>query len=62
VRPTEVREKKWLTQSQGVPFVFPHFTYLGLGSDYENDKHVSVPSADSLLPGNAVVEFESAKK
>jgi murein DD-endopeptidase MepM/ murein hydrolase activator NlpD len=58
----QVTDRNSVLQSQGVPFVFPSFTYLGPGSDYELDKHVSVPWKDSAPPGDAVIEFTSAKK
>jgi peptidase M23-like protein len=48
-------------QSQGVPFVFERFTYLGSGSDYELDRHVSVPWVNSIPPGDAVIQFEPVR-
>jgi murein DD-endopeptidase MepM/ murein hydrolase activator NlpD len=45
-------------QSQGVPFAFAHFTYLGLGKDYELEKHVTIPWDHSIPPKDAVVEFK----
>jgi murein DD-endopeptidase len=48
-------------QSEGVPFVFADFTYLGPGSDYP-EKQVSEPWTNSIPPGNGVVKFEAAKK
>jgi murein DD-endopeptidase len=49
-------------QSEGVPFVLKKFTYLGPGSDYELDKHPSIPRERSLPGNNDVVEFAPAKK
>lgn len=48
-------------QSQGVPFVFTAFTYLGPGSDYP-EKQVSEPWVNSIPPGDGVLQFESVKK
>jgi hypothetical protein len=48
-------------ESEGVPFVFPGFTYLGPGADYEVDKHASVPWKNSMPPGDAVIEFGVGK-
>ena len=56
----EVTDRNSVLQSQGVPFVFPSFTYLGSGADYEIDKHVSVPWEGSIPPGDAVIKFSSA--
>jgi murein DD-endopeptidase MepM/ murein hydrolase activator NlpD len=58
----QVTDGNSVLQSQGVPFVFVSFTYLGPGSQYELNKHVSVPWVNSIPPGNVVVEFDSAKK
>lgn len=58
----QVTDRNSGLESEGVPFVFANFTYLGPGSEYELDKHVSVPWKDSIPPGNAVVTFEPAKK
>jgi hypothetical protein len=49
-------------QSEGVPFVFEKFTYLGPGSEYEVDKHPSVPRERSIPGNNDVVEFAPVKK
>jgi murein DD-endopeptidase len=49
-------------QSEGVPFILEKFTYLGPGSDYELDKHPSIPRERSLPGNNDVVEFAPAKK
>jgi hypothetical protein len=48
-------------QSQGIPFAFAAFTYLGPGSDYP-EKQVSLPWVNSLPPGNGVLSFEAVKK
>jgi murein DD-endopeptidase len=58
----QVTDRDSVLQSQGVPFVFASFTYLGPGSAYELDKHVSVPWADSIPSGDVVVQFEPVKK
>ena len=58
----QVTDRDSVLQSQGVPFVFASFTYLGPGSAYELDKHVSVPWANSIPSGDAVVQFEPVKK
>jgi len=58
----QVTDRNSVLQSQGVPFVFPSFTYLGPGADYEIDKHVSVPWEDSIPPADAVLELDSVKK
>jgi hypothetical protein len=49
-------------QSEGVPFVFEKFTDLGPGSNYELDKHPSIPRERSIPGNNDVVEFVPAKK
>jgi hypothetical protein len=54
----QVTDRNSVLQSEGVPFVFQNFTYLGPGSDYELDNHVSVPWVNSVPPGNAVIRFE----
>lgn len=48
-------------QSEGVPFVFADFTYLGPGSDYP-EKQVSVPWVNSCPPGDGVLKFEAGRK
>lgn len=58
----QVTDRNSVLESQGVPFVFANFTYLGPGSEYELNKHVSVPWEKSIPPGNAVVTFEPLKK
>jgi hypothetical protein len=45
-----------------VPFVFDQFTDLGPGSDYEVNKHASIPRGQSLPANDAVIEFPSMKK
>jgi len=54
----QVTDRNSVLQSAGVPFEFAGFTYLGPGAEYELDKHVSVPWAHSIPPGDGVVEFE----
>jgi murein DD-endopeptidase len=58
----QVTDGNSVLQSEGVPFVFEKFTFLGPGSDYELDKHQSVPRERSIPGENDVVEFTSAKK
>ncbi len=58
----EVTDGNSVLQSEGVPFVFEKFTDLGPGSDYEVDKHPTVPRDRSIPGNNDVVEFTSAKK
>ena len=58
----QVTDRNSVLQSEGVPFVFPSFTYFGPGSDYELNKHVSVPWMNSIPPGNAVVQFGPVTK
>ena len=58
----QVTDRNSVLQSQGVPFLFESFTYLGPGSDYELDKHVTVPWANSIPPGDGVIQFEPVKK
>ena len=57
----QVTDRSSVLQSQGVPFVFKDFTYLGPGSDYP-EKQVSKPWMNSLPPGNGVLKFEPVKK
>jgi murein DD-endopeptidase len=53
----QVTDRNSVLQSQGVPFVFADFTYLGPGSDYP-EKQVSVPWFNSIPPGDGVVKLE----
>jgi murein DD-endopeptidase len=48
-------------QSQGVPFIFADFTYLGPGADYP-EKQVSEKWLNSIPPGDGVLRFEPVKK
>jgi murein DD-endopeptidase len=57
----QVTDRNSVLQSQGVPFVFADFTYLGPGADYP-EKQVSVPWLNSIPPGNGVVKFAAVKK
>jgi murein DD-endopeptidase len=57
----QVTDRNSVLQSQGVPFVFAAFTYLGPGSDYP-EKQVSEPWGNSIPPGDGVLKFEAAKK
>jgi hypothetical protein len=57
----QVTDRNSVLQSEGVPFVFAAFTYLGPGSDYP-EKQVSEPWVNSIPPGNGVIEVEPVKK
>jgi hypothetical protein len=57
----QVTDHNSVLQSQGVPFVFETFIYLGLGSDYP-EKQVSEPWVNSIPSGNGVLKFEPMKK
>ena len=54
----QITDRNSPLQSEGIPFVFAQFSYLGLGKDYELDKHPSIPWQDSIPPDDAVVEFK----
>lgn len=54
----QVTDRNSVLQSQGVPFVFADFTYLGPGSDYP-EKQVSARWFKSIPPGNGVVKIEN---
>ena len=56
----QVTDRNSVLQAEGVPFVFAKFTYLGPGSEYEPNKHVSEPWAQSIPAGDAVLEFQTA--
>jgi len=43
--------------SEGLPFTFAHFQYLGPGSQYELDHHPSTLWTGSIPAGDAVIEF-----
>jgi murein DD-endopeptidase len=58
----QVTDRNSVLQAEGVPFIFGHFTYLGLGSDCEINKHPSIPWSNSIPPDNTVVEFNPATK
>lgn len=58
----QVTDQNSVLEAEGVPFVFGKFTYLGLGSNYELNKHVSAPWVQSIPFGEAVVEFEVTKR
>lgn len=57
----QLTDRNSVLESQGVPFVFSHFTYLGPGSDYP-EKQISLPWLDSIPPGNGVVKLEGVNK
>ena len=56
----QVTDRNSVVQSQGVPFLFADFMYLGPGSDYPEKKQF-VDWLNSIPPGNAVVKFGSDK-
>ncbi|MGA9353954.1 MAG: M23 family metallopeptidase [Terriglobales bacterium] len=57
----QVTDRNSVLQSEGVPFIFAAFTYLGPGSDYP-EKQVSEPWYNSIPPGEGVLKFEAVKK
>ncbi len=57
----QLTDRNSVLQSQGIPFVFPEFTYLGPGSAYPENQ-IAEPWRDSIPPGNGVVKFERATK
>jgi hypothetical protein len=57
----QVTDRNSVLESQGVPFVFEGFTYLGPGADYP-EKQVSEPWGESIPPGDGVVRFGPVKK
>jgi len=58
----QVTDRPSVLESEGVPFMFETFTYLGLGSSYELDKHLSIPWKRSAAPDGAVLEFPPVKQ
>ncbi|MGA8490093.1 MAG: hypothetical protein WB711_06705 [Terriglobales bacterium] len=58
----QVTDGDSVLQSEDVPFVFDKFTSLGPGSDYEIDKHPSIPQEHCIPGGNDVVGFAPVKK
>lgn len=54
----QVTDRNSVLQSEGLPFLFERFVYLGPGSSYELDKHPSIPWQNSAPAGDAVVEFD----
>jgi hypothetical protein len=58
----QVTDGNSVLQSEGVPFIFSNFTDLGPGSDYELDKHLSVPRTDSAPGKDEVVELPVIRK
>jgi len=56
----QVTDQNSVLESQGVPFLFEQFTYLGPGADYP-EKQVSEPWINSIPPGDGVVKFEAGK-
>jgi murein DD-endopeptidase MepM/ murein hydrolase activator NlpD len=58
----QVTDGNSVLQSEGVPFIFSSFTDLGPGSDYELNKHLSVPRTDSLPGKDEVIELPVIKK
>jgi hypothetical protein len=58
----QVTDGNSVLQSEGVPFIFSSFTDLGPGSDYELNKHLSVPRTDSVPGKDEVIELPVTKK
>jgi hypothetical protein len=58
----QVTDGNSVLQSEGVPFIFSSFTDLGPGSDYELNKHLSVPRTDSVPGKDEVIELPVIKK
>lgn len=54
----QVTDRNSMLESEGVPFVFERFTYLGPGANYP-EKQVSEPWTDSIPPGDGVLRFEA---
>ena len=57
----QVTDRNSVLQSEGVPFIFAGFTYLGPGSEYP-EKQVSQSWSNSMPPGDGVLGFEQGKK
>ena len=57
----QLTDRNSVLESEGVPFIFSDFTYLGPGSDYP-EKQVSMPWPNSIPPGNGVVRFGTANR
>jgi murein DD-endopeptidase MepM/ murein hydrolase activator NlpD len=57
----QVTDSDSVLQSEGVPYAFEKFTDLGPGSDYELDKHPSIPRKLSLPADNDVIELPSTR-
>jgi len=47
--------------SEGLPFEFEAFQYLGPGSEYELERHISVQWVRSMPVGDAVIEIQTNK-
>jgi hypothetical protein len=58
----QVTDGDAVLQSEGVPFILANFTDLGPGSDYEADKHPSIPRTDSIPGKDEVVDFPLMKQ
>jgi murein DD-endopeptidase MepM/ murein hydrolase activator NlpD len=58
----QVTDGNSVLQSEGVPFIFSTFADLGPGSDYELDKHPSIPRTDSIPGKDEVVDFPLVKQ
>ena len=57
----QITDGNSVLESEGMPFVFTNYTDLGPGSEYELDKHRSIPRSGALPVGNLVVEFRGAQ-
>ncbi len=54
----EVTDRDSVLESEGVPFAFGEFQYLGPGSQFEMNKHPSVRWFHSIPADDAVVQFD----
>lgn len=58
----QLTDNNSVLQSEGLPFIFRSFTDLGPGSEYEIDKHISIPRTDTIPGQDEVIEFAAMKK
>ena len=58
----QLTDSNSVLQSEGVPFIFSSYTDLGPGSEYELDKHISIPRTYATPGGDEVIEFAPLKK
>jgi len=57
----QVTDRDSVLQSEGVPFMFFQFQYLGPGSEFELGKHPSTHWIESIPSNDAVIKFDSLK-